>query len=206
MAGLAGSAAGGAADAAVPPVDTEAATKALAEISQGLAAPAVDCRESKPFSIGCVSVSGTYGGTAFDFSCVDKGGLVYAVNQGGGVQCEGDVSGHPLNIDLHLGPLQPRSMGEFAAASASKDTHVAYLDIDRSVGSHRNGIYQLEASYERRFAVVGSAEIAAMVNKLRMDGEFAASYTPGNCAPNADGFGCETVLVRGNFAAFPIVR
>jgi hypothetical protein len=206
-AGTSTGAAGTAGDASLPPVDTGAAMQELSELIDGQSAPTTDCRDATGFIIGCVSVSGTFAGTELDFSCVDDGGLVYGTGPGGGVQCRGDLSGRPLNIDLRLGPVQPRSVGELAAAAASDDTCLVFDDLENDVQSHRNGIYQLEGTHERRLAVLGSAQLTMPSDKLRMEGEFAASYTPrGSCMPDADGFGCETVHVRGTFAAFPIIR
>jgi hypothetical protein len=198
---------GAAREASTPPVDTAAAMQELSELIDGLPAPTTDCRGATGFIIGCVSVSGTLAGTEFDFSCVDDGGLVYVIGQGGGVQCRGELSGRPLNINLQLGPVQPRSEGEFAAATATDDTCLWFDDLENDVQSHRNGIYQLEGTHERRLAVLGSAEITVPRDDLCMEGEFAASYSPrASCTPDADGFGCETVRVRGTFSAFPIVR
>ena len=202
----AGGAAGDASDP-VTPVDTSAAANALSEIAEGLPPPTVDCRGSESFQIGCVSASGLYAGVAFDFSCEDDGGLVYVVGSGGGVQCRGEVSGLPLQVNLRLGPVQPRSPGEFAADAATDMTFFSVEHFDREFQTHRNGIYQLEGKYERSLAIVGSAEIDASSSKLRMDGEFAASYMPtGSCAPDSNGLGCDVVRARGTFAGFPIIR
>jgi hypothetical protein len=186
-------------------VDHGEAAEVLSELSEGLTAPTMDCRTAEGFIVGCVSASGTYNDTPFDFSCVDDGGLVYVSNDGGGVQCRGEVSGDPFHVNLNLGPAQPRAPGAFAVASANADTWLSFQHFARELQSHRNGVYELEGTYDRRLAVVGSAELDAN-EKLIMEGEFAASYTPAStCTPDASDFGCDTLKVRGNFAAFPIV-
>lgn len=179
----------------------------LGGLNQDLPEPPLNCLGMEEPSSGCISFTGEYNGTPFEGQCQ---GPSASVGTGGGqrnIGCRTDLADGEFRVVVLLGedlvaPL-PRAFALSAAPDGSGLTAVHVYHYGRMFFS---GTQQAAAVHVYDPRVAGISYFGPGWSDTYMSefqrGVFATTVEPkADCVPDASGFGCDTVRIRGSFSA-----
>ncbi len=179
----------------------------LGGFNQDLSEPSTPCevRESRTAG-GCMSVSGTYNGEPFDGQGYASTAFVHVGNdyRGAGMDYEigpDDIMRISTKIGMLVAPTAPSTFEAPVPGIDPTDAQVLVMRDARNFESHDSYNEPL-ATHDIEYRMAGELWFA----QSRPDGprheqvlaNFAVSITPlPDCQPDADGFGCDEVRLRG---------
>lgn len=178
----------------------------LGGLNQDLPAPSMDCLTRQDLVVGCMAVSGTYNGSAFDFFCDDGSATTAMLSLSAGdgprlARCKGPVGDDNLVVALLLGAESISAPTHtFSAEAASSGAYVNIWQIERKFQSYPDGTYALAATHDQTFKTAGLSEFAMNMD-WRVDASFALSLTPKSRCTQATG--CDALRLRASLRVFP---
>lgn len=189
--------------------------RTLGGLNQDVPAPAVGCTSADTPEVGCLTWTAEYTGIPMSGACetyVDKA-IVFTGGIRRSMACTETVGvGDDMTVGLGTGQAaigtEP-SVFEVSAPPVPDPEAMGSVSIfrdARNFATHVGGDYALDTTHDLTFKIAALAKqipgIGSYVGKTSevVEGYFAATLEPkSTCAPDASGFGCDRVRVRGTF-------
>ena len=177
----------------------------LGGFNQDLPVPSMACEIKDVSTSQCAAISGVYNDQPFDVQAYGRVAYVY-IDGGFRAAALGWTAGPDDTIEVttrigaHTAPVTPSTFEAPAPGVDPTDTWVGIRREARAFESHADDVPVATHDVEWRIAgELWFAQRAPEAPRLeQVLASFALSITPKpGCAPDADGFGCDTVRLRG---------
>jgi hypothetical protein len=185
----------------------------LGGLNQDLPVPSLDCTVGPTPTNGCMSWTGEYNGARVDGSCQDTVRRAYFyIDKSRAMECDFSLSpkdafGVALSLGVSsMGSPPPHAFSLNAPPQPDVDAagFLALFRDTRNLSVDAAGTFDQGVTHDFTWRVTGASAdvpgLAAGKTSEAVMGVFAVTFEPKpSCAPDASGFGCDRIRVRGTF-------